>query len=847
MSARLLPLLLGVFASCALAADWPGFQGNPAHTGYVPQSLNTSEFALKWQITGANGQPLNPVAVGDGKVLVSNPSYFGDAGLYAYDAASGASLWHVEYSGLHSVNPPAYANGRVYIQTGKVSSSSTPPYLRAYEASTGQLAFQSAFDAQWENYYAPTVFDDVVYVNGGSYGGMYAFSAIDGTRKWFVGLNQYDRWTPAVDSIYAYAYTGSYSPALTVVNRQTGLVAYSISDPGFEWNGWSMNLAPVLGGANDVLAIHDGRLIRFDVGSRIIAWELQRNFSGQPSVAKGVIYAIDGGALTAWNQSTGTLLWSWGSGLSGPMIVTDTHVLVSGSSSTYAVNLGTRLSDWSYPVAGQLALADHALYIAAANGTLTAFRVAPPGAYDDAATAYLSTPLGIDVLGNDDGFESPVTVSIATGPGNGTATVNNSPGDPSVVNVTYTPNAGFEGLDTFQYSADDGALADTATVTVTVATPQANPDVAETHLYTPVAINVLANDPGFSGLPVTATVTGGPLQGTAVVTGSPGDAAALRINYTPSAGFTGSDSLQYEVTNGINTASATVSITVLPYKAVNDSYYVLSNYGYTYLYVAANDLGFQEPVTLTILSGPAQGSAYVYNSPGSRSNVAINYYVSGGEAYDTTMSYALSDGVRTDTATVTVHVVPYIAQDDTATTGSGNPVEVSIVQNDLGFSYPRNVSLFTNPQHGSATVNNGNPGYCCVDATVTYTPNPGFLGNDTFQYAIDDGSRTAIATVTVHVIRDADNDQVDDGNDNCLGVANSSQRDSDGDGYGNMCDADLDNNGKVNFADLAMFRSAFGTVDPNYDLNGDGRVNFADLAILKSWFGKPPGPSAVAP
>jgi hypothetical protein len=290
-----------------------------------------------------------------------------------------------------------------------------------------------------------------------------------------------------------------------------------------------------------------------------------------------------------------------------------------------------------------------------------------------------------------------------------------------------------------------------------------------------------------------------------------------------------------------------VSITVLPYNAVNDSYYVLSNSGYSYLYVAANDVGFQEPVTLTLLSGPTQGSAYVNNSPGNRSNVAIHFYSGSGASYDTTMTYALSDGVRMDTATVTVHVVPYIAQNDTATTGSGMPVTVNIVQNDLGFSYPRTVGMYTNPQHGSVTVNNGNAGYCCVDATATYTPNPGFLGDDTFQYAIDDGSKSAIATVTVHVIMDADHDQVDDGSDNCLGITNTSQRDSDGDGYGNICDADLDNNGRVNFADLAMFRSAFGTADPDCDLNGDGRVNFTDLAALKSLFGKPPGPSALAP
>jgi hypothetical protein len=38
---------------------------------------------------------------------------------------------------------------------------------------------------------------------------------------------------------------------------------------------------------------------------------------------------------------------------------------------------------------------------------------------------------------------------------------------------------------------------------------------------------------------------------------------------------------------------------------------------------------------------------------------------------------------------------------------------------------------------------------------------------------------------------------------------NNSQRDTDGDGYGNWCDADLNNDLKVNFADLALFRCQF--------------------------------------
>lgn len=94
---------------------------------------------------------------------------------------------------------------------------------------------------------------------------------------------------------------------------------------------------------------------------------------------------------------------------------------------------------------------------------------------------------------------------------------------------------------------------------------------------------------------------------------------------------------------------------------------------------------------------------------------------------------------------------------------------------------------------------------------------------------------------------DADGDGIPYCRDNCTAVANSDQRDTDGDGYGNQCDADFNNDGVVNFADLASFRARFGSTDPDADLNGDGAVNFADLAIFRSLFGQPPGPSGTAP
>ena len=96
---------------------------------------------------------------------------------------------------------------------------------------------------------------------------------------------------------------------------------------------------------------------------------------------------------------------------------------------------------------------------------------------------------------------------------------------------------------------------------------------------------------------------------------------------------------------------------------------------------------------------------------------------------------------------------------------------------------------------------------------------------------------------------DNDGDGVADGEDNCTVAANPDQRDTDGDGYGQICDGDLNNDGETDPFDLNMYRTSHRTCagDPNYnveaDFNGDGCINTLDLSILKGLYRKPPGPS----
>jgi hypothetical protein len=78
-----------------------------------------------------------------------------------------------------------------------------------------------------------------------------------------------------------------------------------------------------------------------------------------------------------------------------------------------------------------------------------------------------NTPVTIEVTNNDiDGNLDPTTVTIQSGPDNGSTSADGAG------NVTYTPNASFSGDDTFTYQVcDTFGACDTASVTITVTTP----------------------------------------------------------------------------------------------------------------------------------------------------------------------------------------------------------------------------------------------------------------------------------------------------------------------------------------------------------------------------------------
>jgi hypothetical protein len=99
---------------------------------------------------------------------------------------------------------------------------------------------------------------------------------------------------------------------------------------------------------------------------------------------------------------------------------------------------------------------------------------------------------------------------------------------------------------------------------------------------------------------------------------------------------------------------------------------------------------------------------------------------------------------------------------------------------------------------------------------------------------------------------DDDADGVADAEDNCLGIANADQTDSDLDGFGNACDADYNGDGSVGLGDFGIFTAAYGATssDDHYDArvdhNADGNIGLLDFGVFSQRWGNPPGPSGLA-
>ncbi|MBE0534753.1 MAG: tandem-95 repeat protein, partial [Phycisphaerae bacterium] len=242
--------------------------------------------------------------------------------------------------------------------------------------------------------------------------------------------------------------------------------------------------------------------------------------------------------------------------------------------------------------------------IATVTVTVVAVNDAPVANPDFAATEE-ETAVTINVLDNDTDVEGDtLTVVHLTQAAHGTASLNAAD-----QTVTYTPDPDFAGEDTFTYTVGDGnGGTSEAVVTVTVINvndvPVANDDEAEMLQGGSIIIDVLANDTDADSDELTVTGVSSPASGSAVIN------IDGTVTYTPRSGFAGQDAFTYDVTDGVLSATATVTVYVI---AVNYDAYVATNPTVTYGTVSgtfAATTAAGDGLIQTIEEGPNGPAAY---------------------------------------------------------------------------------------------------------------------------------------------------------------------------------------------------------------------------------------------
>jgi hypothetical protein len=463
-------------------------------------------------------------------------------------------------------------------------------------------------------------------------------------------------------------------------------------------------------------------------------------------------------------------------------------VNVSGGNVSYLPNLDFRGTDsFTYTVQ------DYNVPPATSNVATVTVTVTPvndePDAVDDYRITAEDTAVTISVLANDDLGDDPlvgdqlVRVEFPVGglvPQYGIAVIN------ADNTITYTPNANWNGTDSFSYvvrdaqgppfyppEGSDVSLPATVTVDVTPVNdapvavgngPYGVTEDAAAPLTVP-APGVLGNDTDVDLPPqvLTAILDVAPVYAAAGGFSLNADGS---FTYLPAADYRGPDSFTYHAYDGLASSNVvTVTLDVTPVDDVpvaNPDSATTPEDTYIDIPVLANDSGLGDtPLALTVVSGPSNGTAAP--AGGSiRYTPAANYFGSDSFTYTITDTAYGPPEVSDTSAPAAVSVTVTSANDPPVALPDG-PYSVSedpalpfalwapgVLANDTDVDLPPQVLtavLDVGPTHAAAGGFTLNP-----DGSFTYMPEADYRGLDSFTYHANDGlADSNVVTVRLNV------------------------------------------------------------------------------------------------
>jgi len=356
--------------------------------------------------------------------------------------------------------------------------------------------------------------------------------------------------------------------------------------------------------------------------------------------------------------------------------------------------------------------------------------------------------ISIDVLFNDeDACRNQLTIAAVGDAPNGTVF---QVSDGSLV---YEPNPEFEGEDSFEYTVCNGCgNCDVGIVYINVqadgAFALAVDDNVQTQQNKSVQVDVLSNDVNLN-FSVNIENWTHPREGSVLLMNE------QEFVYKPNLNYAGIDSFDYEICVDGLCDQARVFVEVLEDGTTEilapgaEDDFANTNEGQAVIVdLTSNDANIGENPYISITANVADAGISI-SSDGTITVTPVSAFIG-----TITFDYEIcNDSGLCDVATVTVEVrpagtvedAPPIAEDDEATILSGETINIAVLANDsdpLGGLLE--VTIISGTENGTVNVNGDN--------TVSYIPNPSFIGTDIFQYEIcNEAGLCASATVTVTV------------------------------------------------------------------------------------------------
>jgi len=437
----------------------------------------------------------------------------------------------------------------------------------------------------------------------------------------------------------------------------------------------------------------------------------------------------------------------------------------------------------------------------------------PPVAEDKATTTPNDTPVNLPALAATDADGSVASYNVLNLPPSSEGSL--YLGDPDnggtlvaegqslsltdISNLFFKPHSSFTGEASFNYKAtdDQGAISESATVTITVTSAPTNqPPVADDK-----TTNSIPNDQVAQLLTLSATDADGTITGYTIATLPPavqgilylkdpndggvpvtaGQKLALNeiatLFFKPDNNFTGNASFTYTATDNGGVDSNTATVT-MPVTAPNQPPVAQDKTASTTrsdITVAVPALVATDPdgtiASYQIKSLPDNSEGVVYLADPAHGGQPLsvgktltpsqveNLFFQPNKNFtgESQFTYTATDdqGSVSNTATVTLPVTappndPPTANNNSANTDPGVAVTIEILKDDSDPNdnlNPGSITIRTSPPNGNVAVN--------ADGTVVYTPNLSFTtGTDIFTYQVCDSGLPPLcdeAEVTVTI------------------------------------------------------------------------------------------------